>query len=70
MSFRITKAPFFDLRSLPFLQRVLSIPCRHPLMPPFQKLSVNLTVVTAILTVAGADSFQGTEEKVGCFDNC
>jgi hypothetical protein len=39
-------------------------------MPPFLKLSMNLTVVTAILTIAGVYGFQGTEEKVGRFVNC
>jgi hypothetical protein len=39
-------------------------------MLKFQGLSVRLTVLTAFLTIARADGFQGTEEKVGCFVDC
>jgi hypothetical protein len=31
------------------------------------KRSEKLTVFATFLTIAGADSFYGTEEKVGCF---
>jgi hypothetical protein len=31
------------------------------------KRSEELTVFATFLTIAGADSFYGTEEKVGCF---
>ena len=69
ISLRTTRAPFFA-PNLPRLQRLLTIPCRHPLMLKFQGLSVRLTVLTAFLTIARADGFQGTEEKVGCFVDC
>ena len=71
MSFKTTRAPLFDLTSLPLLQTPLTIPCHHPLVLPFQKLSMELTVLTAHLdTIAGVDSFQGADEKVGCFVDC